>query len=108
MPKKKRKFESTPTLPDAAALEAFTSGVERRIGLVPEPVISEATAVVEPAAVAPATSLARDAKPTNGINLRLNDYELDLVRTLAKREDRSMQKTIKRILIPALEKALAQ
>jgi len=56
--------------------------------------------------LAPATAAEKDAKPTNGINLRLNDYELELIRQVAKLHDRSIQKTIKRILIPALEQEL--
>ena len=42
-------------------------------------------------------------KPTSGINLRLNDYELTLIRYVAESEDRSIQKTLKRLLVPALE-----
>ena len=46
-----------------------------------------------------------DAKPTKGLNLRLNEYELALLHKVAESEDRSVQKVIKRILLPALEKA---
>lgn len=46
------------------------------------------------------------AKPTTGLNLRLNDYQLELIRQLAAREDRSMQQVIRRTLIPAVELAL--
>lgn len=41
--------------------------------------------------------------PRTGLNLRLNDFEMDLIRKVANAEDRSMQKTIKRFLIPALK-----
>ena len=43
------------------------------------------------------------AKPTSGINLRLNDYQIALLRFVAKHEDRSQQQVTKRMLIPALE-----
>ena len=43
------------------------------------------------------------AKPTSGINLRLNEYQLALLRFVAKHEDRSQQRVTKRMLIPALE-----
>ena len=46
------------------------------------------------------------AKPNTGLNLRLNDYQLDLIRELAAREERSMQQVIRRTLIPAIEQAL--
>lgn len=46
------------------------------------------------------------AKPTCGLNLRLNEYQLDLIRSMAEREERSMQQIVKRMLIPALEAAL--
>ena len=46
------------------------------------------------------------AKPTCGLNLRLNEYQLELIRSMAEREERSMQQIVKRMLIPALESAL--
>ena len=45
------------------------------------------------------------AKPTSGINLRLNRYQLELLRQLAAADERSLQQTIKRLLIPAAERA---
>ena len=47
------------------------------------------------------------AKPTTGLNLRLNDYQIELIRQLAAREERSMQQVIRRTLIPAIEQALS-
>ena len=41
--------------------------------------------------------------PRTTFNLRLNDYELVLLRWLAENRDESMQKVAKRVLIPALE-----
>lgn len=46
------------------------------------------------------------AKPTTGLNLRLNEYQIELIRQLAAREERSMQQVIRRTLIPAVEQAL--
>jgi hypothetical protein len=46
-----------------------------------------------------------DAKPTRGMNLRLNDYQADLLTRVAKREGRSKQKQIMHVLMSYLEKA---
>ena len=43
------------------------------------------------------------SKPTSGINLRLNEYQLALLRFVAKHEDRSQQQVTKRLLVPILE-----
>ena len=48
------------------------------------------------------------AKPTCGLNLRLNEYQLELIRKMADQEERSMQQIVKRMLIPALENALTE
>ena len=42
-------------------------------------------------------------KPTYGINVRFNQYQMNLIRKVCKQEERSQQQIIKRILIPALE-----
>jgi len=52
------------------------------------------------------SSIDKKSKPTTGINLRLNDYEMSLIRKLSEKEERSQQQVLRRILIPALEKAL--
>ena len=54
----------------------------------------------------PWKQLDADEPPIHGINLRLNDYELALIRFLAKSEDRSQQKIIRKLLIPALEEGV--
>ncbi len=46
----------------------------------------------------------KKAVPRTTFNLRLNDYELALLRWLAEQRDESMQKVAKRVLIPALER----
>ena len=51
----------------------------------------------------PWAALDPKAKPTSGINLRLNEYQLALLRFVAKHEDRSQQQVTKRMLIPVLE-----
>lgn len=44
-----------------------------------------------------------NAPATKGMNLRLNDYELALLRYVAADEDRSAQKTLRRLVLEALE-----
>ena len=48
-------------------------------------------------------SLDPEERPTRGINVRFNEYELALLRYLAKREDRSIHQTIKRHLISSAQ-----
>lgn len=52
---------------------------------------------------APWAGLDPKAKPTSGINLRLNEYQITLLRYVAEHGGLSQQQTTKRILIPALE-----
>ncbi len=87
------KFKSKPSadlkpVPDARAVEQFASGASTRA------VTTERR---------PWDGLDPKAKPTSGINLRLNEYELAMLRHIARAEDRSIQKTIKRLLVPAVE-----
>ncbi len=86
MSKFKSQPQSSPATP-LAAVDRFVAGASHR----------EAPAALDPG-----------AKPTLGINLRLNEYELDLLRRLAKADDRSIQRTIKRLLIPAARKAAGE
>jgi hypothetical protein len=44
------------------------------------------------------------AVPKHNVSVRLNDYQLEMLRFLAARADVSQQKLLNRILIPALEK----
>jgi hypothetical protein len=101
------KFKSKPeplrALPDADEVARFAAGAGTR--------------TVEPDAPVPAISIVppsttwekhdRDAKPLSGINLRLNEYEHELLKFLAEIDERSLQQTIKRLLIPAAESAAA-
>lgn len=50
----------------------------------------------------------KKAVPRTTFNLRLNDYELALLRWLAEQRDESMQKVAKRVLIPALERLVEE
>lgn len=89
------KFKSKPSaelkpVPDARAVEEFAAGANTR-------------AVDTAAPGRPWDGLDPKAKATSGINLRLNEYELALLRFVAERDDRSIQKTIKRLLLPAIE-----
>ena len=49
----------------------------------------------------------KKAAPHTTFNLRLNDYELTLLRWLAEQRDESMQRVAKRQLIPVLEQLAA-
>lgn len=46
-------------------------------------------------------SMDPEVRPTRGINVRFNEYELGLLHRLADLQDRSVHQTIKRLLIPA-------
>ena len=86
------KFKSKPSaelkpVPDARAVEQFASGASTRTTVEPRPW----------------DGLDPKAKPASGINLRLNEHELAMLRFVAEADDRSIQKTIKRLLIPAVE-----
>lgn len=50
----------------------------------------------------------KKAVPRTTFNLRLNDYELALLRHLAAQRDESMQKVAKRALIPMLEQLVQE
>ncbi|MCP3868637.1 MAG: hypothetical protein GY703_11180 [Gammaproteobacteria bacterium] len=41
--------------------------------------------------------------PRHNVSVRLNDYQLEMLRYLAKQADTSQQKILKKILIPAIE-----
>ena len=56
----------------------------------------------------PWETLEKKAVPRTTFNLRLNDYQLTLLRCLAEQHDESMQKLAKQLLIPALEQLAAE
>lgn len=60
------------------------------------------------AAGQPWHALNKKAVPRTTFNLRLNDYELALLRWLAEQREESMQKVAKRLLIPALERVIEE
>ncbi len=128
------KFKPRPALPDMPdpdAVARFAAGAEHRaiaplasvpaaelapvvIAAAPPPVVAATKPDTPPAPIA--LEAARDespwlkhdkaAKPISGINLRLNDYEHELLRYLADVDSRSIQQTIKRLLLPAAEAAV--
>ena len=57
----------------------------------------------DPGLARPWETLDKKAVPRTTFNLRLNDYQMTLLRWLADQRDESMQKLAKRLLIPALE-----
>ena len=57
----------------------------------------------DPRLARPWETLDKKAVPRTTFNLRLNDYQMTLLRQLAEQHDESMQKLAKRLLIPALE-----
>ena len=62
----------------------------------------------DPRLARPWETLEKKAVPRITFNLRLNDYQLTLLRSLAEQRDESMQKLAKRLLIPALEQLAAE
>ena len=93
-------LQALPNLPDPDDVARFAAGAGTRN--------------VEPNDVTPAElgqlpweRLDRAGKPISGLNLRLNGYEHELLKYLAESGQRSIQQTIKRLLIPAAEAAAA-
>ena len=68
-----------------------------------EAFIETASEDSDPMSERPWEALDKKAIPRTTFNLRLNDYELTLLRWLSERRDDSMQKIAKRALIPMLE-----
>lgn len=102
MGKFSRAKNSPPIEPEGLA--DFAAGAEAREPLKQVKVPAKKTPAKAPAV----KGLDPKAKPSKGLNLRLNEYELALLHKVAVSEDRSVQKVIKRILVPALEKALKE
>lgn len=74
---------------DPDTLREFAAGAkEHRTDQLPPP-----WEMFDPAAV-----------PKHNVSVRLNDYQLAMLRFLAERSDVSQQKVLNRILVPALEK----
>jgi hypothetical protein len=111
MGKFKSKPEALRALPDPEDVARFASGAGTR---TVEPSTAVPTIAVVPSVpVVPSVSspswetLDKNAKPLSGINLRLNEYEHELLKFLAESDDRSIQQIIKRLLIPTAEAAAA-
>ena len=84
----KFKARATPLRPveNREEMGRFTKGAEERL-----------------AAIAPSPN-DPNAKPNTGVSLRLNEHQLEMIRDLAKLEERSIQKLLMGILIPELER----
>lgn len=116
-------LRALPDLPNIEDVARFAAGAETR-SFNDEPVAERNQA--EPQLEVPTTSAPvrrarpasteerrwerfdKDARPHSGINLRLNNYEHELLKALADDDERSLQQTIKRLLIPSAEAAAAQ
>jgi hypothetical protein len=73
---------------DQDALRAFAAGAkEHRIDQEPPPWEKHTP----------------DEIPRHNVSVRLNDYQLEMLRYVAKRSDMSQQKVLNRILVPAIE-----
>lgn len=119
------KFKSKPAelraLPNPEDVARFAAGAEIR-AVPAEPPIHQDVQPLQPTSkpqpsepkakkvktVAPWEKHDKSEKPSSGINLRLNNYEFELLRFLAEADQRSMQQIIKRMLIPAAEAAAKQ
>ena len=98
-------LRALPDLPDPGDVARFAAGAGTR---TVEPTALPAPAITVVPSLPPWAKLDKDAKPLSGINLRLNEYEHELLKFLAQVNDRSIQQTIKRLLIPAAESAAAE
>jgi hypothetical protein len=87
---KKGREQSSPSKNDKAA--AFIGAADERAAASP----------------LPWDAYDKKAVPRTTFNLRLNDYELALLRHLAAQRDESMQKVAKRTLIPVLEQLVQE
>jgi len=87
---KKGREQSSPSINDKAA--AFIGAADERTAASP----------------LPWDAYDKKAVPRTTFNLRLNDYELALLRHLAAQRDESMQKVAKRALVPVLEQLVQE
>jgi hypothetical protein len=91
-------LRALPDLPDPDDVARFAAGAETRT-------VEPDDTGPPPVTAQPWQKLDKTAKPLSGINLRLNAYEHELLKYLADSDQRSIQQTIKRLLIPAAEAA---
>lgn len=91
-------LQALPNLPDPDDVARFAAGAVTR-NLEPNDATSPELRQM------PWETLDKAGKPISGLNLRLNAYEHELLKFLAQSEQRSIQQTIKRLLIPAAEAA---
>ena len=74
---------------DPAALEAFAAGAKDRLGVAEE--------------LPPWGSFDPNDRPRYNVAIRLNDYQLAMLRYLAEARDTSQHKLLQRHLIPILK-----
>lgn len=95
-----------PPLPNVDDVARFAAGAETR---ATHPTTTAAapdrSAHVDPDR--PWERFDKNARPLTGLNVRLNEYEHELLKQLAKKEDRSLQWMVKKLLIEAAELAAA-
>ena len=88
-----KKGQANAALPNPNQADAFIDAADDRTA---------------PASKTPWDAYDKKAVPRTTFNLRLNDYELALLRHLATQRDESMQRVAKRALIPVLEQLVQE
>ena len=83
-----KKGQATAVPPENMEADAFINAADEHVSAAPQ---------------TPWDAYDKKAVPRTTFNLRLNEYELALLRRLAEQRDESMQKVAKRALIPVLE-----
>lgn len=98
---KSRPSSALPELPNVDDVARFAAGAETRSTEAPK----QSATPAEHEHERPWERFDKNARPMTGLNVRLNEYEHELLKRLAKKEDRSLQWTVKKLLIAAAEAA---
>ncbi len=85
-----RPHQADPPEVDPRALEAFAAGARERRGARESP-------------PPPWDRFDPKAKPRHNVSVRLNDYQLEMLRYLSEVLDISQQKILRRQVVPAIE-----
>lgn len=96
---KSRPSSALPELPNVDDVARFAAGAETRS------TEARSATQAEHEHERPWERFDKNARPMTGLNVRLNEYEHELLKQLAKKEDRSLQWTVKKLLIAAAEAA---
>ncbi len=87
----KKDQDTNPDQPvDLDALEAFAAGAKHRSATLQD---QPPWALHDP-----------EAKPRYNVSVRLNDYQLEMLRYVAKAQDTSQQRILRKYLLPAIER----